>query len=115
MLGSTSNLCIHGAVSRAGKVVGQVAQWLKDGHLPPQAVLGLIEGYMHRVACPVYLGAISLYIGWSLARTQEMMTILQDRGIVVPLAPEEKKKRGFRDDANVFVLTEPPHPSKAKW
>ena len=92
-----------------------MGSWLKDGTLPPQAVLGIIEGYMHRVACPVYMGAVSMYIGWSLARTQEMLEVMQDRGLVVPLTPEEKKELGFRSDANVWRLIEPPTPAKARW
>lgn len=115
MLSSSSNLAISGAVSRAGRVVGQMVQWLKDGRQPPQAVLGIIEGYMHRVACPTYLGTISLYIGWSLDRTLEMMTTLQDRGIVVPLDPEEKKQMRFPSEANVWRLVEKPTPAKARW
>lgn len=89
--------------------------WLKDGKQPPQAVLGIIEGYLHRVACPTYLGTISLYIGWSLARTQEMLEMLQERGIVIPLDPEEKKQHRFRSDANVWRLVENPTPAKARW
>ena len=89
--------------------------WLKEGRQPPQAVLGIIEGYLHRVACPTYLGAVSLYIGWSLARTEEMMEMLQERGIVVPLDLNEKKQQGFRSDANVWRLVEKPCVAKARW
>jgi hypothetical protein len=115
MLDSTSNLCIHGAITRAGRVVGQMVQWLKDGRQPPQAVLGIIEGYLHRVACPTYMGAISLYIGWSLDRTHEMLVTMQDRGIVAPLTAEERKEQGFPSDANVWRLVEKPTPAKARW
>jgi len=92
-----------------------MVSWLRDGKQPPQAVLGIIEGYLHRVACPTYLGAVSLYIGWSLERTQEMLEILQDRGIVVPMTVEEKRLAGIRSDANVWRLVEKPTPAKARW
>ena len=88
---------------------------LREGYQPPEAVLGIIEGYLHRVACPTYLGAVSLYIGWSLARTEQMMEILQDRGVVLPLDVVEKKQHGFRSDANVWRLVEKPTPAKARW
>jgi hypothetical protein len=92
-----------------------MSEWLRDKRPPPQAVLGIIEGYLHRVACPTYLGAISLYIGWSLDRTTQMMEMLQDRGIVRPLTPEERKAHGFPSEANVWQLVETPTPAKARF
>jgi hypothetical protein len=91
-----------------------MASWLQEGKQPPQAVLGIIVGRMHRVAHPLYLGAISLYIGWSLDRTQQMMDVLHDRGIVVQLTPEQLVAAGMRDDGIVYRLTERPSPSKAR-
>jgi len=88
---------------------------LRDSRLPPQVVLGIIEGYMHRVACPVYVGTISLFVGWSLERTQQMLETMQDRGIVHPLTVEEKKKQGIREDANIWRLIDDPSPAKARW
>jgi len=92
-----------------------MGSWRKDERHPPQAVLGIIEGLLHRVACPTYLGTISLYIGWSLDRTTQMMEILQDRGIVKPLTPEERKAMGFPSEANVWQLVEKPSVTKARW
>jgi len=114
---STPNvhLSISSAVAGAGRVVGLMSDWLKDKRPPPQAVLRIIEGYLHRVACPTYLGAISLYIGWSLDRTAQMLEQLQDRGVVVPLTPEERKSMGFPSEANVWRLVEAPTPAKARW
>lgn len=70
---------------------------------------------MHRVACPVYVGTISLFVGWSLERTQQMLETMQDRGIVHPLTVEEKKKQGIREDANIWRLIDDPSPAKARW
>ncbi len=89
--------------------------WLRDSRKPPQAVLGIIVGYLHRVACPTYLGAISLYIGWNLERTEQMLETLQDAGVVRPLTPEEKRSLGMRSDGNVWCLVEKPTPSKARF
>ena len=85
----------------------------RDGLKPPPKVLEIIMRLFHRLAHPLYLGVISLEIGWSLARTQEMLDVLQDRGEVRPMTLEEKVKSGYRDDANLYVLTEKPRPSKA--
>lgn len=70
---------------------------------------------MHRVACPTYLGAVSLYIGWSLARTEEMMQVMQDRGIVMLMSGSELRDHGLRVDANIWRLVEKPTPAKARW
>lgn len=91
------------------------SSWLRDGGHPPQAVLGIIESYLHRVACPVYLGTISLYIGWSLARTEEMMIIMQDGGLVRPLTDDEKRASGYRIDGNIWCLNGKPELSKARF
>ena len=91
---------------------------LRDSRPPPQVVLGIIEGYLHRVARPEYVGAISLFIGWSLERTQQMLELMQDRGIVCKLTREELKAGGFldhRSDANVWRLVDEPSPAKARW
>ena len=114
MRSSVPSLSTVGAV--AGRVVGPVmASWLREGRQPPQAVLRIIEGYLHRVARPTYVGTLSLYVGWSLARVEEMLVALQDAGVVVPLTPDEKKQAGFRSDANVWRLVGKPDPAKARW
>jgi hypothetical protein len=115
MLNSTLNLSTNDAVVHAGRVVGLMSTWLKDRLQPPQVVLGIIEGYMHRVACPVYLGAISLFVGWSLAQVEEMLNTMQDAGLVRPLTHEEKKQHAFREGDNVWCLVEKPTPAKARW
>jgi len=76
----------------------------RDGRRPPQKALEIIVGYMTRVAHPVYLGYVSLEVGYSLARTEEMMTILEDQGVVHKMTPEELKAVGYRDIANIYVL-----------
>jgi hypothetical protein len=112
---TSSNLSTDGATSSAGRVAWLMATWLREGKKPPQAVLGIIEGYLHRVACPTYLGAISLYIGWSLERTEEMLTIMEDGGIVRPLTVDEKRSQGLRIDGNIWCLVERPTVSKARF
>ena len=63
----------------------------------------------------MYLGAISLYIGWSLDRTTQMMEMLQERGVVKPLSPDERKSQGFPSESNVWQLVEKPSVAKARW
>jgi hypothetical protein len=92
-----------------------MASLFKGGQKPPQKVLEIIVGHMHRVAYPVYVGIVSLEINWSLARTQEMFDLLEEQGVVRPLTQEEKKAQHFPSVANVYVLTERPTPSKARW
>lgn len=82
---------------------------------PTQAVLDLIMGYMHRVAKPLYIGLISLEIGWSLERTQYMLEELERRGETRLATNEEKQQHGLRLDSNVWTLVQAAQPSKAKW
>lgn len=70
---------------------------------------------MHRVAIPVYLGIISLDIGWSLERTEQMFLELEDQGEVRPATVEEKRMYGMRSDANVWTLVGSAVASKARW
>ncbi len=90
-----------------------MAALFRNGLKPPPKVLEIIVRLFHRLAHPLYLGVISLEIGWSLARTQEMLDALEDRGVVRPMTVEEKVKSGYRDDAILYVLTEKPRPGKA--
>lgn len=59
---------------------------------------------MNRVGRPVYMGFVSLEVRWSLARTQEMMNILEERGIVRLVPVEELKSKGFPHEAHVYEL-----------
>ena len=78
----------------------------RDGQRPPQKALEIIVGYMRRVAHPVYLGYVSLEVGWSLRHTEEMMQELERRGLVRQLGPEESAARGFRQDGYLWELTQ---------
>lgn len=89
--------------------------WLREGKQPPQNVLDLITGYLHRVARPVYLGTLSLHIGYSLAQTEAFLVILEERGIVRPMTEDEKLEHRFRKDGNVFRLVGKPNPAKGRW
>ena len=88
---------------------------LRDSQKYPPAVLELILSIMHRMARPVYLGIISLEVGWSLARTQQMFDELEERGEVRPATLLEKREHGMRTDATVYTLTGPAMISKARW
>jgi hypothetical protein len=92
-----------------------VVTWLREGKEPPQKVLDLIVGYLHRVARPVYLGTLSLHIGYSLAQTEAFLIVLEERGIVRPMTIAEKTNHRFREDDNVFRLVDDPDPAKGKW
>jgi len=88
---------------------------LRDSRKYQPAVLEIILSIMHRMARPVYLGIISLDVGWSLARTQQMFDELEERGDVRPATLEEKRAHGMRTDAIVYTLTGPAMISKARW
>lgn len=85
----------------------------RDGQRPPQKALEIITSYMNRVTYPVYLGYLSLEAGYSLARTEEMMNLLEDEGVVHKLTTEELRRSGFREVANVYALVGKPQLSKA--
>jgi hypothetical protein len=85
----------------------------RDGQQPPQAALRIIEAYFNRVARPVYLGIVSLQVGWSLDRTQEMIDVLVAQGVVRPATPEEKREWGFAADGIVYTLYGPASPARA--
>ena len=80
-----------------------------------QKVARIIVGRFHRVAGPLYLGIVAGYIGWSLARTQEVFDILEDDKIIRPMTVEEKKAQKIREDGIVYVLIEEPQAAKAGW
>lgn len=86
-----------------------------DDQKPPQKVYDLLLGRMHRLAVPVYSGTLSLFIGWPLNRTLDMLQELEDKGVVRQLTVDEKRVLKVDSRANMYVLTEPAHPGKAKW
>lgn len=90
-----------------------MATWLKEGKQPPQDVLRIIEGLFHRVASPIYLGAVSLHIGWSLARTEEMLHVMVDRGLIRKLSPVEKAQRLLPAEGDIYGLVGRPVLAKA--
>lgn len=81
-----------------------MASLFRDGQKPPQKVLEIIIDFFRKVPHPVYLGYISLEIGWSLARTKEMLDLLESRGNVRPLTVEEKKLQGYPEEAIVYMM-----------
>jgi len=95
------------------KGLNMIKQYFRDGNRIPHAALEIIESYFNRVARPVYLGTISLEIGWSLASTQEMFDYLHDIGTIRPMKTDEKIVLGFTSGANIYVLTTKPVLAKA--
>lgn len=77
---------------------------LRASHRAPQKVLEMIVGFIERVDRPVYLGHVSLEVGWSLERTQEMMDLLEEKGVVRKLTLEEKSAQHYPSVAHLYVL-----------
>ena len=64
-----------------------------------------IVSLFHRAARPVFLGQVSLEIGWSLERTEIMLNELVVSGVLRRAFPDEMRKIGaVTDDSNVYVL-----------
>lgn len=74
-----------------------------DDKGPPPKALRIIMGYLDRVAHPVFLGFISVEVGYNLRQTEEMMQHLQDQGLVRPLTLAEKMKLGYSTDVDAEV------------
>ena len=75
-----------------------------DGQKPTQKALQIIVDYFCRKAHPIYLGYVSMEVGWSLARTKEMLDILEDDGVVKQLSNAEKACMGIPSTAIMYVL-----------
>lgn len=84
-----------------------MASWQPDdGMGPSQKVLEIIINYLTKVSRPTYLGILSLEIHWSLARTQQAVDKLVDRGLVRELTLDDKKRRGFPSIAALYELVD---------
>lgn len=81
-----------------------MASLFRDGQRPPQKVLEIIMGCFRRYSSPLYLGIVSVEIGWSLARTQEMFDELIEQGLIRHATLDEKTAKKMYHDANVYVL-----------
>lgn len=79
-----------------------------DGSKPRQQVLDLIVSYMQRINHPLYLGYISLEIGYSLAQTQAMIDMLVKQEIIRHLSEKELKEKNAHPDASIYTLVELP-------
>jgi hypothetical protein len=75
-----------------------------DGRQLPEKALRIIEGMFHRVNHPLFLGVLALEVRWNLQRTQEMLDVLEGRGVIRPATPDEKQEHGLQPDAHVYVL-----------
>ena len=71
---------------------------------PSQKLLEIIIGCFSRYSTPLYLGIVSVEIGWGLSRTQEMFDELIEQGKIRHATLEEKGAKRMEPDANVYVL-----------
>lgn len=67
----------------------------KTGKQPSPAALEKILGYLDRGYSPALVGFIALEIGYSLAQTETMLDILEDRGLVRKVPVAELRKRSI--------------------
>ncbi len=58
----------------------------------------------HKLRRPIFLGVLSLEIGRSLVRTEEIVNIMLDEGLLRSLTREELHALGAEIDAKVYVL-----------
>ncbi len=70
----------------------------------PPAALEKIVSYFRRVTCPVYVGFVSVEIGYSLERTEAMMAALADAGVIRPLTTDEKVSLRIVPSCHVWAL-----------
>lgn len=93
-----------------------MTQTLRPERKVPTRIVELIVRYFHKQAKPVYLGRIASEVGISLERAQETVDDLCHDGIVRIVEPDEKKRAGLSERANVYVLTGEPNLTLAnKW
>jgi hypothetical protein len=76
----------------------------KDDMSHPPAALEKIVSYFHRVTRPVYVGFVSVEIGYSLERTEAMMALLADAGVIRPLTTDEKASLRIVPSYHVWAL-----------
>lgn len=79
-----------------------------DTDRPPQAALSKIFNYFQRVGRPIYMGWISLEIGYSLSQTQAMLDYLEERGFVRQITDDEKRGR-FDVRGHIYAVVRMQH------
>lgn len=100
-------------MSEALRGLEMATKWFNNGKELPRAALQKIVGYFHRVDRPLYMGYVSLEIGYSLDQTEAMLVALSDVGIVRQLSVDELKAMKVDVRANMWVLVEKASISKA--
>jgi len=80
----------------------------QDSKEYPPATLEKIVNYFHRVSRPVYVGFVSMEIGYSLAQTEVMMSTLRSRGLIRPLTTDEKVSLKIVPSYHVWTLVKKP-------
>jgi hypothetical protein len=79
--------------------------WSQTGVRPPQAALDRTVAFLKEQRSPTYMGAVSLLVGWSLARTQELLDVLQLDGSVHRLTDDELIAICLPVGSNVWIAT----------
>lgn len=90
-----------------------MARLSRSNRVPSEKAERIIVSYLHKVTRPAYLGFISLEVGWSLARTEEVMDHLQDEGIVKMLDSQGLEAHKLPKDSIVYALVGRSELSKA--
>lgn len=70
----------------------------------PDSVFQKIIQLFHRSTRPLFLGQISLEIGWSLERTEKMIQLLISQHVIRCADVSELKFVDAHPESNVFVL-----------
>lgn len=86
-----------------------------NGREPPPVALEKIIACFHRVARPVYLGALALEVGYGLNQTHAMLETLHESGLVRPLTEAEKRSLDIDPRGYVWTLVGKADPGLACW
>jgi hypothetical protein len=96
-------------------VLTDMNQTIVCSFVPPDSVLERIIAQFHRLARPVFLGEISLEVGWSLERVQQMLQRLIDSGVIREATGAEVQSLGGLNGSFVYALTTQASPALARW
>ena len=76
---------------------------LKNTQINPDDVKKILK-YLHRIHGPIFLGNISIEIGYSLLRTERIMEHMFDAGLVRLAKEEELRSIGADYNSIAYVL-----------
>jgi len=81
----------------------------------PESTFNKIVMLFHRSMRPLFLGQVSMDIGWSLERTEMMINCLIGKGVLRHASLSERTYLGVDANANIFALVEKPSLVLATW